>query len=91
MALQGRKGLDRPPEADEEPAPPAPRPAERPTGRWLAEMDPESPVARCYRSFAGLDGRDGRNAQDGQRGGEGSGASGGEAAQDGPSSPDAGK
>ena len=58
MALQGRKGLDRPPEADEEPAPPAPRPAERPTGRWLAEMDPDSPVARCYRSFAGLDGQD---------------------------------
>ncbi|MBO4295705.1 MAG: DUF721 domain-containing protein [Desulfovibrio sp.] len=91
MALQGRKGLDRPPEADEEPAPPAPRPAERPTGRWLAEMDPDSPVARCYRSFAGLDGRDGRNAQDGQRGGEGSGASGGEGAQDGLGSPDAGK
>ncbi len=56
LALQGRKGLDRPPEADGEavqPAP-APAPAERPTGRWLAEMDQDSPVARCYRAFAGL-------------------------------------
>jgi hypothetical protein len=88
MALQGRKGLDRPPEADEGVPPPAPRPVERPTGRWLAEMDPDSPVARCYRAFARRDGQDG---QDGQRGGEAPGASGGEAAPDGPEIPDAGK
>ena len=32
---------------------PAPRPAEKThlSGRWLDQMDPDSPVARCYRAF----------------------------------------
>ena len=63
MALQGRKGLDRPLEADGEPARPAPEPVERPSGRWLAEMDPDSPVARCYRAFAAGTGSRARTAK----------------------------
>jgi len=70
QALQGRKGLDRPLDEDgwEVPPAPAPAPADRPTGRWLSEMDPDSPVARCYRAFAGLQDSDIQSGLDGKGG-----------------------